>query len=161
MESRLIIRSAKSGDEGDILALLHALAEYEKLTHIFAMTESSIAKDFLAPSSACCCSLALEGSEPVGLATWYWTYSSFRSMRGIYLEDLYVRATRRGRGYGKALLAHLARTSLAEGGRYVRWAVLDWNKPSIEFYESLGAQAASGWTTYQLSGDKLSELAET
>jgi len=159
MEKKSNIRQAALGDEKDILKLLHELAEYEKLLPIFSMTEASIIRDFLAKSAVCRCDLAFENGEPVGLATWYWTFSSFRSVRGIYLEDLYVRAARRGSGHGKALLSHLAKEALAAGGAYVQWSVLDWNKPSIEFYDSLGARPVKGWVIYQLSGEALSGLA--
>ena len=143
-----------------MLALLRELAEYEKLVPIFAMTEISIARDFFGASPACACHLAFEKGQPVGIATWYWTFSSFRSVRGIYLEDLYVRDSVRGRGYGKALLAQLARTARTNGGAYVSWSVLDWNKPSIKFYERLGAKRVGGWFVYQIEGVPLVTLAD-
>ena len=158
MTDRLEIRSARQGDEGLMLQLLRELAEYEKLVPVFSMTEASIRRDFLGASPACHCDLAIKNGDPIGLATWYWTFSSFRSVRGIYLEDLYVRDTVRGRGYGKALLAHLAKTARARGGAYVRWAVLDWNRPSIEFYDRLGAKAVRGWTDYQIEGVPFAKL---
>ncbi len=143
-----------------MLTLLRELAEYEKLVPIFSMTEVSIARDFFGPSPACFCDLAFENGQPIGLATWYWTYSSFRSVRGIYLEDLYVRDSVRGRGYGKELLAHLAKTARANSGAYVSWSVLDWNKPSIEFYERLGAKRIVGWLAYQIDGESLTNLTD-
>ena len=139
--------------------MLHELAVYEKLTHIFAITEATIARDFFSAAPKCFCDLALLDGKPVGLATWYWTYASFRAVTGIYLEDLYVRESVRGGGHGKALLAHLARTAHASGGGFVKWSVLDWNKPSIrEFYERLGAKPPDGWTDYQLSGEAFAKL---
>lgn len=143
-----------------MLQLLRELAEYEKLVPIFSMTEATIGRDFFGPMPACACDLAFEDGNPVGLATWYWTFSSFRSVRGIYLEDLYVRDSVRGRGYGKALLAHLARAARAEGGAYVKWAVLDWNKPSIAIYERLGAKPVAGWIDYQVDGEPFAKLAD-
>ena len=157
--AEITIRSARSGDEKLILTLLRELAEYEMLVPAFQMTETSIARDFLGRLPVCRCDLAYVGTEPVGIATWYWTYSSFRSVRGVYLEDLYVRESQRGHGFGKALLAHLAKTALAEGGAYVQWAVLDWNAPSIAFYDGIGAKPVKGWTVYQLDGKPLSSLA--
>jgi GNAT superfamily N-acetyltransferase len=153
------IRRAHKGDEQLMLDLLRELAEYEKLVPIFSMTEASIVSDFFGPSPACFCDLAFENGQPIGIATWYWTFSSFRSVRGIYLEDLYVRDSVRGRGYGKALLAHLARTAQENGGGYVSWAVLDWNKPSIDFYERLGAKRVVGWLAYQVDGEPFAKLA--
>lgn len=142
-----------------MLLLLRELAEYEKLVPIFAMNEVTIARDFFGSTPACWCDLAFEDGRPIGLATWYWTFSSFRSVRGIYLEDLYVRNSVRGRGYGKALLVHLAKTAHAVGGAYVKWAVLDWNKPSIEFYERLSAKPVAGWIDYQVEGAAFLTLA--
>lgn len=159
MTERLEIRRGRKGDEGHMLLLLRELAEYEKLVPIFAMNEVTIARDFFSSTPACCCDLAFEDGLPIGLVTWYWTFSSFRSVRGIYLEDLYVRDSVRGRGYGKALLAHLAKTACAEGGAYVKWAVLDWNRPSIEFYERLGAKPVAGWIDYQVEGAPFLTLA--
>jgi diamine N-acetyltransferase len=155
---RFKIRPAHRGDEGLILTLLRELAEYEKLVPIFSMSEASIARDFFGTSPACNSDLAFENGQAIGVATWYWTFSSFRSVRGIYLEDLYVRNAVRGRGYGKALLAHLARTAQDSGGAYVSWAVLDWNKPSIDFYERLGAKRVRGWLAYQIEGAPLAKL---
>jgi GNAT superfamily N-acetyltransferase len=159
LSGTLEIRRAKTGDEETILALLHDLAVYEKLTHLFKITKDVIARDYLGDHPPVQCDLAFEGARAVGIATWYWTYTSFAAGRGIYLEDLFVRPEFRGRGYGKMLLAHLARTAAASGALRVEWAVLDWNKPSIEFYEQLGAKAAAGWTHYRLDGESLAKLA--
>jgi GNAT superfamily N-acetyltransferase len=155
----LEIRPARKGDEALMLVLLRELAEYEKLVPIFLMSEASITRDFFGLSPASSCDLAFEDGRPIGLATWYWTYSSFRSVRGIYLEDLYVRESARGRGYGKALLSHLAGTARTNGGAYVKWAVLDWNKTSIEIYERLGAKPVAGWIDYQIDGKPFTKLA--
>jgi len=154
----LTIRRARPNEAGLIRTLLHELAVYEKLTHVFAITEDTIARDFFSASPSVFCDLALLDGEPIGLATWYWIYASFRTVRGIYLEDLYVRERVRGGGHGKALLAHLARTAQQSGGAFVKWSVLDWNKPSIEFYERLGAKPPDGWTDYQLDGEAFAKL---
>ncbi len=155
----LTIRRARPDEAGLIRTLLHELAVYEKLTHIFAITEETIARDFFSAAPSVFCDLALLDGEPIGLATWYWIYASFRTVRGIYLEDLYVRENVRGGGHGKALLAHLARTAHQSGGAFVKWSVLDWNKPSIEFYERLGAKPPNGWIDYQLDGEPFVKLA--
>ena len=149
------IRQGRSGDEALILQLLVELAEYEKLLEKFHINEDVIRRDYLGAEPLLNCDLAFAGSEAVGIATWYWNYSSFAAKRAIYLEDLFVRPTVRGKGYGKALLAHLARTALAAGARSVDWSVLDWNRPSIEFYDSLGARPVTGWIVYRLEGDAL------
>jgi GNAT superfamily N-acetyltransferase len=97
-------------------------------------------------------------SEPAGLALWFYNFSTFRGLHGIYLEDLFVRPHLRGHGIGKALLQSLARRCAAEGLARLEWSVLDWNEPSISFYRSLGAIAKDEWTVYRLSGESLARL---
>jgi GNAT superfamily N-acetyltransferase len=157
--SDLTIRRAVAGDEELILTLLVEFAEYEKLTHAFHLTKEIIARDFFGPAPAAFCYVAHKGGKPVGLATWYWIYATFAASRGIFLEDLYVRAEHRGSGYGKALLAHLAKEALANGAIRIEWSVLNWNKPSIDFYERLGAKPNTEWTIYRISDAPLKALA--
>ncbi|MEI9991201.1 MAG: GNAT family N-acetyltransferase [Rhizomicrobium sp.] len=152
------IRRARAGEEDIVLALLRELAEYEKLTDVFHVTREAIRRDYLCDSPLLNCDLLLDAGEPAGLATWYWMYSSFAARRAIYLEDLFVRPAFRGRGHGKALLAHLAKTAVAAGAARVDWSVLGWNKPSIDFYESLGARPNEGWLVYRLEGAALAKL---
>src|SRR5258706_16235386 len=140
MKDRLTIRRAVAGDGELIFTLLHELAVYERLTDRFFLTQEVISRDFLGPSPAVFCDLAFLSGEPIGLVTWYWTYTTFGSARGLYLEDIYVREQRRGLGLGKALMAHLAKQALANGASHIKWAVLNWNEPSIRFYENLGAE---------------------
>jgi len=146
------------GDEAVVLTLLRDLAEYEKLLDKFHITAEVIARDYFCAQPLLNCDLAFEGGEPVGCATWYWTYHSFAARRGIYLEDLFVRPQTRGKGYGKALLAHLAKTAADADGAQVEWEVLPWNKPSIDFYESIGAKRLSDWYVYNLSGEALKKM---
>jgi GNAT superfamily N-acetyltransferase len=153
------IRPARQGDEDAILSLLRALADYEKLLDKFHVTSSAIVRDYLSAEPRIQCDLAFEGDQPVGIATWYWTYSSFMAERGIYLEDLFVPPQFRGKGHGKALLAHLAKTAVKNGGGKVEWSVLPWNKPSIDFYEGLGAKQMDEWLIYRVTGEALEELA--
>ncbi len=157
--SALAIRPAVAGDAGLILTLLRELAEYESLLHLFKVTEDAVRRDFFGAQPLCRCELAFEGEAPVGVMTWFWTYGSFSAARGIHLEDLFVRPAHRGKGTGKALLAHLARRAVESGANAVQWSVLDWNKPSIAFYESLGARPPEGWLTYRLAGEALKTLA--
>ncbi|MBS0273877.1 MAG: GNAT family N-acetyltransferase [Proteobacteria bacterium] len=152
------IRRAVRGEEGIVLALLRELADYEKLLGKFHITAEVIARDYFCAQPLLHCDLAFEGGTPVGCATWYWTYHSFAARRGVFLEDLFVRPDTRGKGYGKALLSHLARTALENGGGQVEWEVLDWNQPSIEFYEGIGAKRQGGWHTYRLEGDALKKM---
>jgi GNAT superfamily N-acetyltransferase len=157
----LEIRMAKKGDEALIVAMLRELAEYEKLLDRFHVTPEIVLRDYLSPHPAVFCDLAFEGDAPAGIATWYWSYGSFAAMRRIFLADLFVRPEFRGKHYGRALLANLARRVRAHGGGGVDWEVLDWNKPSIDFYDSLGAMESKGWLTYNLSGEALNRLAKS
>jgi GNAT superfamily N-acetyltransferase len=155
----LIIRRAQSGDEDLALMLLRELAVYEKIEDRFKLTREIFARDFLGEDPRCFCELAFAGEDAVGVMTWYHTYASFSAQRGLFLEDLFVRPAFRGRGFGKALLAWLAQTAVAEGAGHIDWYVLDWNQPSIDFYDSLRAEPVKGWLSYRLRGDALAELA--
>jgi len=156
----LTIRRAQPGDEGVALMLLRELADYEKLLDKFHITEEAIRRDYLSAQPLCHCDLAFEGETAVGVMSWYWIYASFAAARAIYLEDLFVRPVHRGKGYGKALLAHLAKTAVAADCNRIDWSVLDWNKPSIDFYESIGARQNAGWYVYRLEGAALKTLGE-
>jgi GNAT superfamily N-acetyltransferase len=159
--SELMIRAASDGDEDAILALLYELAEYERLDHRFHLTREVIGRDMLCETPRLCVDLALLGEEPAGLMTWYRTYSSFAAARGLYLEDFYVRSHLRRSGIGHKLLAHLARRALEEGAVRIDWAVLPWNRPSIDFYERLHAERVDDWHVYRLTGDALASLARS
>jgi GNAT superfamily N-acetyltransferase len=140
--------------------MLFELAEYEKLTDQFHLTVADVERALFAAPARAFCDLALDGAQPVGVAIWYYTFPTFAGRLGIWLEDLYVRPNARGRGAGKALLAGLAKRCVEENLSRVEWSVLDWNAPSIAFYDSLGAAAESGWTTRCLSGAPLTRLAK-
>ena len=149
------IRRARAGDEGDIVALLRELAAFEKLQVEFHLDERAVARDLF--GGAAHCEMLLRGSEPVGVAVWFWSYRSFRAVRGVYVEDLYVRPEFRGQGGGRLLLAHLARIAHDEKG-YMEWRALDWNTPARDFYEGLGAVAQPEWIGYRLEGEALERL---
>ena len=149
------IREASGADAAAIVSLLAELAAYEKLLDSFTLSEEMVRRDML--GEACRCDLAFADGAACGIATWFWTYKSFRARRGLFVEDLYVRPDFRGHGLGKALLAHLA----ARGaGGFLEWQVLDWNTPSIAFYKSLGAEPVENWLTYRLEGEALGSLFE-
>jgi GNAT superfamily N-acetyltransferase len=158
--SALSIRKARAGDEDVIHALLHGLAEYEKLLWRFHVTREDVVRDYLCDDPLIHCELAFEGAAPAGIATWFWTYAGFAAKRGLYIEDLFVFPAFRGRGYGKALLAHLAKIAAQAGAIRVDWNVLDWNKPAIDFYERLGARPQEGAPYYRLERDAMKKLAE-
>jgi GNAT superfamily N-acetyltransferase len=151
------IRPARPEDVALILKLLTELAAYEKLP--ITLTEEEIAFDFFGLRPLIECELAFEDQAPAGIATYYWTYASFRAARRIYLEDLFVLPAFRGRGYGKAMLQYLTRKGLAAGAARLEWQVLAWNTPSIAFYQSIGAHSHEGWYTYWLEGDAMKNLA--
>ena len=155
------IRPVKNGDEEAVVALLHALAEYERLLDRFHITADIVRRDYLCDNPAIFCDLLLEGETPAGLATWYWTYGSFAAARKLFLADLFVRPEFRGKHYGQALIGNLARRVLDAGGVGIDWEVLDWNKPSIDFYDSLGAKAVKGWIAYNLSSEALAKAAQS
>jgi len=149
----LMLRPAEPKDAPAILGLLREMADYVKAPH-FTLNEEAVRRDMF--GAACHCDLLFCGGEVAGIATWFWTYKSFRALRGIYVEDLFVRSSHRGRGAGKALLAHLA--AKAAGG-FLEWQVLDWNSRAIAFYESLGAKPMAQWLNYRLEGEALERLA--
>lgn len=155
----MIVRPARLADAGTIFGFVRDLADYEKLLDQVDATETGIARDLFGPSPRVFCDIAEADGEAVGFALWFYNYSTFRGRHGIYLEDLYVRLEARGKGAGKALLANLARRCVAENLARLEWAVLDWNAPSIAFYDSLGAAALDDWIVRRLTGDGLKRLA--
>ena len=155
------IRQVRPGDEALVLTFIRELAEYEKLLSSVAATEEKVRAALFGPNPRVFSDIAETESEPAGFALWFYTYSTFLARHGIYLEDLFVRPQFRGRGIGKGLMLNLAKRARAEGCGRLEWAVLDWNKPSIEFYESLGARAVAGWRVYRLDGEAMTALAKT
>ena len=155
----LTVRVATVGDVPLILEFIRELAEYERLLHEVEATEADIRRDLFGENPRCFCDIAEHEGRPVGFALWFYNYSTFRGRAGIYLEDLFVRPEARGVGAGKALLRRLAQRCVdADLGR-LEWAVLNWNTPSIEFYDSLGASAKHDWTVRRLDGEALQKLA--
>ena len=155
----LSIRRAVPQDSALIFSLICELAEYEKLTHEVEATEAGIAAALFSEHPRIYCEIAEWNGEGVGFAVWFFNFSTFSGRAGIYLEDLFVRPALRGKGIGKALLVHLAKQCVANGWSRLQWAVLDWNTPSIEFYQSLGAVMMDEWTICRLSGEALTRLA--
>lgn len=155
----LTVRPAHPGDAPAILAFILGLAEYEKLRHEADLTLWDVEISFFGVAPRVFCDIAELDGRPVGFAVWFYSYSTFRGRHGIWLEDLFVEETARGHGAGKALLAGLARRCRDEGLARLDWSVLDWNAPSIAFYDSLGAENLGGWTTRRLTGEPLARLA--
>ena len=153
------IRTATEADVPLILYFIKALAEYERLADRVVATEDKVRSTLFGHPRFAEVLIAEEGSEAVGFALFFHNYSTFLAQPGIYLEDLFVKPEARGRGYGKALLARLATIARSRNCGRLEWAVLNWNKPSIDFYESLGAKPMNEWTVYRLTGDALDNLA--
>ncbi len=154
------IRFATQADVPLLLCFIRELAEYEQMLDNVVATEE-ILQDWMFVQHRAQAIIAERDGEPLGFALYFYNFSTFLGRAGIYLEDLYVRPPARGLGLGKALLKELARIAVKEGCGRLEWACLDWNKPSIEFYLSLGAQPQEEWTTYRLQGDTLTALAQS
>jgi GNAT superfamily N-acetyltransferase len=143
-----------------ILELIKDLAEYEKAPHEVKATVKDLEATLFSSQPSAFCDLVKVDGETVGFAIWFLNYSTWQGKYGIYLEDLFIKPEFRGVGYGKALLKHLAKLCIENGYGRLQWWVLDWNKPAIDFYLSLGAKAMDEWTVFRLSGDALQNLAE-
>ena len=155
----LSIRRAEPADAALVYELVWALADYEKLRHEVDATPEEIAKALFAPEPRLYCDLAEWNGEAAGFAVWFLNFSTFRGRHGIYLEDVFVKPDFRGRGIGKALMRHLARTCVDNGYARFEWAVLDWNAPSIAFYQSIGAEIKGEWKVCRMSGPALAKFA--
>ncbi len=145
------IRFATAADCDIILNFIQGIAEYEKLSHQVEATTAKIETHLFGPKAVAECLLAFEDNTPIGFALFFHNYSTFVSKPGIYLEDLFVDPTYRGKGYGKALLETLIQLAKDRDCGRVEWSVLDWNTSAISFYESMGAKPMNGWTVYRIS----------
>lgn len=156
------IRPAVLGDAALIVELIRGLAEYEKMLDQMETTEEAVRSSLFPsggrPPDASCVIAEVDGA-PAGFALYFFNYSTFLARPGLYLEDLYVKPEFRGQGLGKALLLHLAGVARERGCGRMEWAVLDWNTPAIEFYESLGARRMNEWQLCRLTAADLAALA--
>lgn len=143
-----------------ILELIKDLAEYEKAPHEVKATVEDLRQTLFSSQPSAFCDLVKVKGETVGFALWFLNYSTWQGKYGIYLEDLFIKPEFRGLGFGKSLLRHLARICVEKGYGRLQWWVLDWNKPAIDFYLSLGAEAMDEWTVFRVSGDALQKLAD-
>lgn len=144
-----------------LLELIRGLAEYEKLTHMVVGTEAQLARELFGQRPVIEAVIGWEGTRAVSFALFFHNFSTFLARRGLYLEDLFVVPDARGRGYGKALMLHLARLAVGRGCGRFEWAVLDWNQPSIDFYRSLGAELLPDWRICRVSGEALARLGQS
>ncbi len=156
---KIRIVEAKEVDIPDILRFIRELATFEKLEHEVMATEETLRRSLFGERRYAEALFVEEDEERVAFTLFFHNFSTFIGAPGLYLEDLYVRPEKRGKGYGKMLLRHLAELALARGCGRLEWWALDWNRGAIGFYRSLGAEPMSDWTVYRLSGDALQRLA--
>ena len=159
MEERFLIRPAAPGDVDAVWRLIGALAEYEKLTHMVVGTPQMLRDALFGARPSCEALVADVGGKSVGFALYFTTFSTFLCKPGLYLEDLFVEPAHRGSGIGKALLRSLAALAIERGCGRFEWRVLDWNQPSIRFYESLGAKVMPEWHLVRMSEPEIAALA--
>jgi GNAT superfamily N-acetyltransferase len=155
----LTVREAIPDDVTDILRFIRELAIYEKAEHEVEATVESLTASIFGEKSVTRALICEEDGAALGFAVWFFSYSTWQAKNGLYLEDLYVTASARGRGVGKALLKRLAAIAVEAGCGRFEWSVLDWNEPAIRVYEAIGAEPMSEWTRYRLSGEKLEAFA--
>jgi GNAT superfamily N-acetyltransferase len=155
------LRPAVRADLPDIVRLVRGLAEYERLAHEFTAAAAEFDSLLFAPDHVAEATLAvIPGRKPIGIALYYRTINTFKGRIGLFLEDLFVEPEQRGHGIGRALLRDLARIAMERDYNIIEWRVLDWNQPSIDFYERLGATKMTDWHVRRLLGPALAALAE-
>jgi len=157
---KLVIRSATADDVPVILELIQALATYERAPNEVTATEKGLTEVLFGAKPAAEVLLAFENKTAVGFAVFFHNFSTWLGLPGLYLEDLFVRPEHRAKGYGRALLIHLAKVARERGCGRMEWAVLDWNEPAIQFYRKLAAKPMDEWTVFRLTRDGIERLAD-
>lgn len=161
MNAEFRIERATERDVPIMLDMIRGLADYEKLSHDVTATEAGLRDALFGPRPAAEVVIGFLDAQPVAFAVFFHNFSTFLGKPGLYLEDLFVKPDWRGRGFGRRVLAHLARLAIERGCGRMEWSVLDWNEPAIGFYRSLGARPMDEWTVFRLTGDGLKDLART
>src|SRR5262245_23508033 len=159
MSESLTIRAVREHEVPHVLRFIRELAKYERLEHEVVATEERLRRALFGEPRSCEVVFACLDDEPVGFALFFPNFSTFLGLPGIYLEDLFVLPSARGRGVGQRLLQWLARETVRRGGGRLDWSVLDWNEPAIRFYQSLGAVPMSEWGIFRLTGPALERVA--
>src|SRR6476620_7399687 len=154
------IRPARLDEVPIILQLIRDLATYERAPDDVVATEEQLVEVLFGQRPVAEVLLAYEGESPVGFAVYFYNFSTWLGRPGLYLEDLFVRPDKRGKGYGRALLVELAKIARDRGCGRMEWAVLDWNEPAIKFYQALGAKQMNEWTVFRLTRDEIAKLAD-
>jgi GNAT superfamily N-acetyltransferase len=157
--THLTIRPAAEPDLPLVLDFIRGLADYERLSHLVTATEETLRESLFGARPGAEVLLAFDRAAAVGFAVFFHNFSTFLGRRGLWLEDLYVKPECRRKGYGRALLLHVARIAHERGCGRFEWAALDWNTPAIDFYQSLGAVALDDWTIFRVTGAALERLA--
>ena len=155
------IRPAHVEDVPIILQLIRDLATYERAPNEVTATEEQLVDVLFGEQPAAEVLLAFEGQSPVGFAVFFYNFSTWLGRPGLYLEDLFVKPDRRGKGYGRALLVELAKIARDRECGRMEWAVLDWNEPAIKFYRALGAKPMDEWTVFRLTSDGIARLSDS
>ncbi len=154
-----VIRQATEADVPLILQFIRGLAEYERLAHECVADEATLKKTLFGERKVAEVVIGYDLDNPVCFALFFHNFSTFLGRPGIYLEDLFVNPDQRGKGFGKAMLAYLAKLAVERECGRLEWSVLDWNEPAIKFYKSLGAKPMDEWTIFRVTGDALTQLA--
>jgi GNAT superfamily N-acetyltransferase len=157
--NEFVIRPARVEDVPIILELIRDLAAYERAPNEVTATKEQLVDVLFGERPAAEVLLAFEGQSSVGFAVYFYNFSTWLGRPGLYLEDLFVKPERRGKGYGRALLIELAKIAQERGCGRMEWAVLDWNEPAIKFYRALGAKPMDEWTVFRLTRDGIAKLA--
>ena len=158
-DSTVLIRAATIADVPVVLDFIKALAEYERLAHLVVADQATLREALFGAQPGAEVLLAFAGETPVGFAVFFHNFSTFLGVKGLWLEDIFVKPEHRKHGYGKALLLAVARIAHARGCGRFEWAALDWNTPAWNFYQSLGAVPMQDWTMFRVSGDALARMA--
>ena len=154
-------RDAVPGDEVLVTRFVRGLADYEKLPHLAVATEADFRRALFGPKQRAWAMIIELDGEAVGMALYYFVFSTFTGRPGLYLEDIFLEEGVRGRGIGRAIFRELAARAVAEGCTRMDWSVLNWNAPAIAFYRSLGGKPKEDWTTYRLDGEALAALSSS
>lgn len=153
------IKKVTPSDIPLLLSLIKELAEYEKLSHEVVATEEILQQSFFGANANTEAILGFCDQKPAAFAIYFYNFSSFLGRRGIYLEDLYVKETMRGKGLGEKMLRHIAKIAKEKNCGRLEWSVLNWNTPAIQFYQRMGAKPMDEWTVYRVTGEALLRLA--